>query len=61
PLAAGEYVIGGGLAIPNKEWLWRAGELALFSVLPKDVYKSGLAPVSSRCLLAVEHEWMDMP
>jgi len=57
PLAAGEYVLGGGLAIPNAEWLCQQPELATFIVTPKDVYNSGLAPTSTRCLLAVEHEW----
>jgi lipopolysaccharide transport system ATP-binding protein len=60
PLAAGEYTIGGGLAIPNAEWLWQRQELAVLSVHPRDVYGSGLAPAASRCLLAVEHEWMEV-
>jgi len=57
PLAAGEYVVGGGLAIPNVEWLWHEEELATFIVNPKDVYGSGLAPVNTRCLISVEHKW----
>jgi len=57
PLASGEYVIGGGLAIPNAEWLWQKQELAMLTVSPKDVYGSGLAPVFSRSLIVVEHTW----
>ncbi len=57
PLAAGEFVIGAGLAIPNKEWLCRNDSLARLTVLPKDVYGSGLAPTTTRSLLAVSHHW----
>jgi lipopolysaccharide transport system ATP-binding protein len=57
PLAAGEYVVGGGLAIPNKEWLCKEDHLGLFSVFPKDVYQSGRAPTAPRSLLATPHTW----
>ena len=57
PLAAGTFTIGAGLAIPNVEWLCWSSELCEMNVLPRDVYVSGLAPMSSRCLLAVAHTW----
>ena len=57
PLAAGEYVVGSGLAIPNKEWLCWDESLAILKVMERDVYRSGLAPTASRSLLAVEHQW----
>jgi lipopolysaccharide transport system ATP-binding protein len=57
PLAAGEYVVGAGLSVPYAEYLWREQELARVSVLPADVYESGLAPTAARCLLAIDHEW----
>jgi len=57
PLAAGDYVLGGGLAIPNSEWLWQKEELATLTIHPNDLYNSGLAPASTRCLLAVNHQW----
>jgi homopolymeric O-antigen transport system ATP-binding protein len=57
PLAAGEYVVGAGLAVPQTEFLWREQELARMTVLPADVYGSGMAPTATRCLLAVDHEW----
>jgi len=57
PLAAGMFTIGAGLAIPYVEWLCWSSELCEMNVLPKDVYASGLAPVSARCLLAVAHTW----
>ena len=58
PLSAGHYVIGCGLAIPNKEYLWEQNDLGRLDILPKDVYSSGLAPTSQRSLLAVKHEWI---
>jgi lipopolysaccharide transport system ATP-binding protein len=57
PLSAGDFVVGAGLAIPNKEWLWREDSLAILTVHPRDVYRSGLAPTSSRSLLAIPHTW----
>jgi len=57
PLSAGEYVIGAGLAIPNKEWLYKEDQAALFSVHPRDVYHSGMAPVASRSIVATPHVW----
>ena len=57
PLAAGVFIIGAGLAIPNVEWLCWTPELCQLNVLPRDVYASGLAPSSSRCLLALTHKW----
>ena len=57
PLASGTYAIGAGLAIPNAEWLCWTQDICELDVLPKDIYGSGLAPVSSRCLMAVRHKW----
>jgi hypothetical protein len=57
PLAAGMYTIGAGLAIPNAEWLCWTPELCELEMLPRDTYTSGLAPVSSRCLIAIRHNW----
>ncbi len=57
PLAAGEYVVGGGMAIPNKEWLCKEDYLGLLSVSPKDVYRSGMAPAAPRSLLVTPHTW----
>jgi len=57
PFAAGDYILGGALAIPWLEWLWRNRELARVTVLPRDVYGSGLAPHSGRALMAVNHTW----
>lgn len=57
PLAAGDYVIGAGLAVPGTEWLWRRESLGTLSVAPNDVYGSGLAPNSGRCLMAIPHRW----
>jgi lipopolysaccharide transport system ATP-binding protein len=57
PFAAGDYIIGAGLARPNVEMLWWRPELATFSVTPRDVFGSGLAPVSTRALIAPPHRW----
>jgi lipopolysaccharide transport system ATP-binding protein len=57
PLAAGEYIIGVGLTVPNVEWLWQQTEIATFTVSPRDVFGSGRAPVASRALVAPHHQW----
>ena len=57
PLSAGEYIVGAGLAIPNKEWLCKRDQLGWFSIHQKDVYKSGMAPTDSRSILAIPHIW----
>lgn len=57
PLAGGHYILGAGLAIPNAEWLWHKRDLGIFTVFPRDIYGSGVAPETSRCLLAVRHSW----
>ena len=57
PLSAGDYVIGCGLAIPNKEWLCLNEALAKLSVKEKDVFDSGLAPVAKTCLIAIPYTW----
>lgn len=57
PLASGEYIIVAGLAIPQVEWLLQKTELGKFTVMPRDIYGSGLAPTVERSLIAVEHKW----
>ncbi len=57
PLAAGDYVIGAGLAIPNQEWLRKTENLGRIKILPRDVFDSGRPPVSTRALMAVPHGW----
>jgi lipopolysaccharide transport system ATP-binding protein len=56
-LSAGKYLIGAGLAIPNAEWLYKELEYGILTVLPKDVFASGLSPISSRYLIPQEHIW----
>lgn len=57
PFAAGEYILGAGLAIPWVEYLSWNPELCWFSVFPRDVYESGLAPSAPRSLMAFDHSW----
>lgn len=60
PLAAGEYIIGIGLVIPGIEYLWRKDDVCRLEVLPKDVYRSGLAPSANRYHIATRHEWGEL-
>jgi lipopolysaccharide transport system ATP-binding protein len=57
PLAAGEYLVGAGLAIPGVEYVWRNDALARLHVGARDVYASGLPPAARRYLVAVPHAW----
>ncbi len=57
PLSAGEYFVGSGLGIPNKEWLYRNQQIGRLTVHPKDVYQSGMAPTADRSILAIPHKW----
>jgi lipopolysaccharide transport system ATP-binding protein len=57
PLAAGEYVVGVGLAIPGVEYVYRDDALARLHVEPEDVFNSGLPPASNRYLIATPHAW----
>jgi hypothetical protein len=57
PLSAGDYVVGAGLAIPNKEWLCKEEHLGRLYVSQKDVYESGNAPTMNRSILATPHTW----
>lgn len=56
-LSAGSFMIGAGLAIPNKEWLDHHPHAATFEVLPRDTFKSGLAPAATRYPVALDHFW----
>ncbi len=58
PLAAGDYVLSVGLAIPGVEYIWRGEGLTQLQVQPSDVYRSGRPPDSSRYLVASAHEWL---
>jgi lipopolysaccharide transport system ATP-binding protein len=57
PFSAGEYIVGVGLAIPNKEWLYRNQQIGKLIVHPKDVYQSGVSPTVTRSILAIPHKW----
>lgn len=57
PLAAGEYVLGLGLAIPGVEYVWRNEALCRLHVAPRDIFGSGLPPASNRYLVAAAHRW----
>ncbi len=56
PLAAGEYLIQAGLAIPKTEWLCQIKESVPLLVKEKDVFESGMPPIRSRYLLATPYE-----
>jgi lipopolysaccharide transport system ATP-binding protein len=57
PLSGGTYLLGAGLAVPNKRYLCKEENLAQFTVFPADVFGSGLRPTAARALLAVPHTW----
>lgn len=57
PLAAGEYVLGVGLAIPGVEYVSRNDSLCRLQVLAKDVFGSALPPASNRYFVATPHAW----
>ena len=57
PMAAGEYLLGAGLAVPWSEYLCWNQDLCWLNIFPRDVYESGLAPALPRSMLAFEHSW----
>lgn len=57
PLAAGEYLLGLGLAIPGVEYVWRNDALCRLHVAARDVFDSGLPPSTNRYLVATPHQW----
>ncbi len=57
PLAAGEYRIGVGLTIPQREWLYRNDHFALLHVEEKDMFQSGYSLDGSYSMLSVPHRW----
>ncbi len=57
PLAAGEYVLGVGLAIPGVEYVWRDDSLCRLHVAARDVFGTGLPPTAKRYLVATPHQW----
>ncbi len=56
-LAAGHYLIGASLAVPNIECLYDGVDHALIEVQSKDIYDSGLAPHSHRALIPMDCHW----
>jgi lipopolysaccharide transport system ATP-binding protein len=57
PLAAGHYLLGVGLKVPNYEYFARESDLARLTIHPNDVYHSGVAPEWPRFLVAFDHSW----
>lgn len=57
PLAAGEYVLSAGLAVPKVEFLWQQPDLAGLTVHARDIYDSGMPPTMPRSQVALDHEW----
>ena len=60
PLAAGEYLLGLGLAIPGVEYVWRNDAVCTLHVMPQDIFGSGLPPSSRRYLVATPHAWQPL-
>jgi lipopolysaccharide transport system ATP-binding protein len=57
PLAAGEYTLGVNVTRPSIEYLWLGRDLAQFSVLPNDVFSSGMPPTFMRAPFVARHNW----
>ncbi len=57
PLAAGQFIIGAGLAIPWVEYLCWSPDLCSLTVALHDVYDSGYAPAADRSLIVTPHRW----
>ncbi len=57
PLAAGDYKVSVGLAIPMSEWLCRQENMAPLEIADCDVYQSGFPPNQQRTPLAIQHHW----
>lgn len=57
PLAAGDYRVGIGLAVPRQEYLWRNDAVARLRVESVDIFDSGLPPKNDRYLVATPHRW----
>ena len=57
PLSGGHYSLGAGLAIPGERFLWNRPALSALVVNEKDVFESGLPPLSRRYHVATAHEW----
>ncbi|HAJ58573.1 MAG TPA: ABC transporter [Cyanobacteria bacterium UBA8543] len=56
PLAAGQYLLNVGLAIPMREWLCQLQEPIPFYTEARDIFHSGMPPDSSRYIVAVPYE-----
>ena len=56
-LAAGQYLIGASLAVPNIECLYNGVDHALIEVKSRDVYHSGFAPQAERALIPMDCHW----
>ena len=56
PLAAGQYLLQAGLAVPMREWLCQTGDIIPLKTEPKDIFNSGMPPEISRCLIAASYK-----
>ncbi len=57
PLASGNYVVAGGLTVPDARYLWWSDDMGALDVYPSDIYASGLPPSAARALVATKHTW----
>ena len=55
-LAAGQYLLQAGLAVPMREWLCQTGDIIPLKTEPKDIFNSGMPPEISRCLIAASYK-----
>lgn len=57
PLSAGHYIVGAGLAIAKTKWVYNKTNAGIIKVHEKDVFNAGSAPVTSRYLIPMDHDW----
>jgi lipopolysaccharide transport system ATP-binding protein len=58
PLSAGTYIIGAGLAIANKTWLYNEPFGQQLTVLPRDVFGASFPPEAVRSPITIPHRWI---
>ncbi|MBZ0087640.1 MAG: ABC transporter ATP-binding protein [Thermomonas sp.] len=57
PLAAGDYPINVRMTIPKVEPISRVDGACALTVMPADIFGTGLPPASPRYLMATRHDW----
>jgi lipopolysaccharide transport system ATP-binding protein len=57
PLPAGTYILGFGLAIPMRQWLFLRQELCSIDIGMRDLQNSGFPPLESHAAAVAKYNW----